>query len=473
MALLELFGVALPLIYTNDPGPIAPRLLYTPISTEFGLKNSDGSFTFGQGTGLVWDAANGKFKAGTVSRLTHWSNGHWNDALTMNNVPVAQVEAALVNGFAGSTLMQGSDTLDASVRRDNAVVDDHLEGENGNDNLKGGTGSDELLGGNGADALRGDGGDDDLIGDFRIREAYKDTLVGGDGDDFLYGGGGNDVLQGGSGLDTAIFPTTFKSLKIVLATPGNFTVTSKFGTATLSSIERIGADDGLYTYNASTNVWTRTDTRPGVYFSMPWFAKVGTAGADSLTINGMGDEASFQHGVILGGDGNDDLKFYGTNIDGVISGGNGDDKLRIQSDWAATVRAYGGAGNDDLAIVYNGSHVLDGGAGNDTLHAGFGADLLTGGTGYDLFDFPIVTSDVAGSVGDEISFGNDTITDFVIGTDHIKLPENAISRTTLTQRPEGLQVNVAIVDHLGATTGTATILLAGVQAPNATLSQLR
>ncbi len=473
MALLELFGVALPLIYTNDPGPIAPRLLYTPLSTEFGLKNSDGSFTFGVGTGLVWDATSGKFKAGTVSRLTHWSNGHWNDALTLNNVPVTQVEAALVNGFAGSALMQGSDTLDASVRRDNAVVDDHLEGENGNDNLKGGTGSDELLGGNGADALRGDAGDDDLIGDFRIREAYKDTLVGGDGDDFLYGGGGNDVLQGGAGLDTAIFPATFKSLKIALTTAGNFTVTSRFGTATLSSIERIGADDGVYTYNATTNVWARTDARPGVYFSMPWFAKVGTASADSLTINGLGDEAGFQHGVILGGDGNDDLKFYGTNIDGVISGGNGDDKLRIQSDWAATVRAYGGAGNDDLSIVYNGSHVLDGGPGNDTLHAGFGADLLTGGAGYDLFDFPIVVSDVAGSAGDEISFGNDTITDFVIGTDHIKLPDNAISRTTLTQKPEGLQVNVAIVDHRGATTSTATILLAGVQAPNATLANLR
>lgn len=473
MALLELFGVALPLIYTNDTGPIAPRLLYTPLASEFGIKNSDGSFTFGVGTGLVWDAASGKFKAGTVSRLTHWANGHWNDALTLNNAPVAQVEAALVNGFTGSALLQGADTLSASVRRDGAVIDDHLEGENGNDTIKGGSGNDELLGGNGTDAVWGEEGDDTLIGDFRIRQAFKDTLVGGYDDDILYGAGGNDSLIGGPGLDTAVFPATFKSLKITLTAPGVFTVVSRYGTATLNGIERIGADDGVYGYNPATNAWTIVDSRPGVYHAMPWFTKAGTAGDDAITINGLGTEASYQHGVIMGGAGNDDLKFYGTNIDGVIIGGLGDDKLRIQSDWDAVVRAYGGAGNDDLAIVYNGSHVLDGGAGNDTLHSGFGADLLTGGTGYDLFDFPIVKSDVAGSIGDEISFGNDTITDFVIGTDHIKLPESAISRTTLTQKPEGLQVNVAIVDHLGATTSTATILLAGVQAPNATLANLR
>jgi Ca2+-binding RTX toxin-like protein len=472
MAILEIFGVALPLIYANDAGPLAPRLMYAPEPTEFGIQNSDGSVTFVEGKGLVWDAAAGKFTAGTVSRLTHWKDGAWNDAMTLADAPVADVEWALENGFTGSALLRGDDIIKANVRRDGAVIDDHLEGEGGNDLIRGGSGNDELLGGDGNDSAFGGTGDDSLVGDMRVRHPGHDVLGGGSGDDTLYGGGADDYVAGGSGFDTAVFPARFRDLAIRRLDSSRFTVTSRYGTTTISGIERIGADDGLFTFNPSTGAWLRQSSLPGVATALPWLVKTGTRGNDSITINGMGDEASWPHGVILGGDGDDDLKFWGTDIDGVISGGRGNDTIHIHSDWNALVRAYGGAGDDDLTIMYNGSHVLDGGPGNDKLHAGFGDDIRSGGLGYDLFDFPVVISSQAPWTGGEISFGDDVITDFTLGSDHIKLPASVLPRTTLAQEPAGLRVTVQLLGPTGVRGAKATILLKDVQAPGASLDDL-
>lgn len=99
-----------------------------------------------------------------------------------------------------------------------------------------------------------------------------------------------------------------------------------------------------------------------------------------------------------------------------IYGGNGDDP--ITGSWAADQLfggngddpVFGGAGNDFL-YGGNGNDMLDGGAGDDILDGGRGDDTLTGGSGDDSF---IVNKNT----------GNDTITDFEVGSDDLILNDD-------------------------------------------------
>ena len=86
---------------------------------------------------------------------------------------------------------EGDDTLNGNDGQDTLV------GDNGNDQLNGGLGDDQLLGSEGDDILKGDAGDDFLFGGLDA-----DTLSGGDGDDNLTGDAGNDTLLGDAGNDT-------------------------------------------------------------------------------------------------------------------------------------------------------------------------------------------------------------------------------------------------------------------------------
>jgi hypothetical protein len=78
----------------------------------------------------------------------------------------------------------------------------------------------------------------------------------------------------------------------------------------------------------------------------------------------------------------------------------------------------GGDGNDHLNGGY-GDDILNGGAGNDLLKGRFGNDSITGGDGVDTLYYHI--QEVNGKF---ISAdGNDTMTDFTVGTDIIQLEE--------------------------------------------------
>lgn len=104
---------------------------------------------------------------------------------------------------------------------------------------------------------------------------------------------------------------------------------------------------------------------------------IGTNAVD--TINGK----SFAD-LLFGRGGNDILN--GNNGNDYLDGGKGNDKL------------FGDAGNDEI----------EGGAGNDTIDGGLGNDILSGDGGADTFVY-------------KTGYGKDTIEDFEIGTDKIKL----------------------------------------------------
>lgn len=455
MALLEIFALGAPLVYATGHGPVGDRLLYAT-SAEFGIRNDDGSETFGHGSGLVWNSASQSFTAGTVTELRHFgSDGKFAGRMTELDLPVAAVVTALERGFMQSDILAGNDTLVARTRAGGAVVNDRLEAGAGGDIIYGGSGNDRL------------------IGDTHLNASGDDVLYGGSGDDRFYGAGGNDAFFGGRGTDLAVFPALFRDLAIASDGSGGYTVTTRYGVTTLKSVERIGADDGILERTASGG-WRRISSTPGMARAMPWSVKKGYGGNDTLRFDGFAEEAFWNHGIGigLGGNGDDYLLFWGFNHDGLLKGGDGDDFIEIHTGWHGKVRAYGGSGNDHLAVYYNGSHYLDGGAGDDLIEAGFGDDSLVGGPGSDTFVFPVRVSEELAAAGDEISFGDDLITDFVIGTDRIILPSRVLNRTSLVQTAGGLLLTVTLIDAGDAAIGSATVLLAGVVAPDAVLDDL-
>lgn len=295
----------------------------------------------------------------------------------------------------------GNDTLDfsASTNNDKISLQDEtfsdIGGLTGNvgiargtviENAKAGSGN-NLVTGNAADnAIWGNGGNDDILG---LQGA--DSLVGGDGEDTLHGGADGDVLQGGAGRDT------------LEGGGGNDTVDGGTG------------DDRLWV-GGGNDFAEGGDGNDGIG---------GWNGNDVLS-GGRGND------TLRGGDGDDTLD-GGDDAD-LIWGGVGNDVVVAS---AGNDTIGGGSGSDVLnggsgANVINGgqsSDVLNGGAGNDSLKGGRGNDTLDGGIGNDQLDGGKENDILTGGEGNDIfiysnNCANDEITDFMLGTDTLRLNDN-------------------------------------------------
>ncbi|MBY5999731.1 MULTISPECIES: peroxidase family protein [Alphaproteobacteria] len=238
--------------------------------------------------------------------------------------------------FVNETGGSGLDTIYSSVSR-NLSNNQHVTGivENltliGTANINGvGNGEDNVIIGNsGNNTLNGRGGNDTLVGN-----AGNDILNGGAGNDRLAGGAGNDTLNGRGGTDVAVFTGSAADYAFNITGTGLTSMTdlSGFGgTDTLTNIEGLAFADG-----ASMAIV-----------------------ADAPGANGtlQATEAS----IILGGDGNDEIR--GSAANDVIVGGLGDDNL-FGSDLAEGDNATSGATDDDTFI-------WNAGDGTDTIHGGF------------------------------------------------------------------------------------------------------
>lgn len=103
-----------------------------------------------------------------------------------------------------------------------------------------------------------------------------------------------------------------------------------------------------------------------------------------------------------------------------LSGGAGNDSIDASSAATAAVTLNGNGGNDTLTGGTKGD-TINGGEGDDYLYGRAGADVLTGGTGADVFAYIVATPTHSNGVN------QDTITDFVAGTDKIGLDGTAIT----------------------------------------------
>ncbi|HHP7231572.1 MAG TPA: FG-GAP-like repeat-containing protein [Xenococcaceae cyanobacterium] len=327
-------------------------------------------------------------------------------------------------GDAGNDTLDGGDDADilrAGSENDlllGGAGDDTLDGGNGDDTLEGGLGEDSLLGGAGFDLLLGDVGSDTINGnagddlisghddaDILRGNNGNDTLDGGADSDRLWGGNNNDLLQGSQGED------------ILNGNNGNDTLEGGDGNDTVR-----GQSGGDFLSGGGDN-----DTLKG------------GDGSDSLSGDEADDNLDGEGGfdLLFGGTGNDLLR--GGNGDDTLAGGSGSDRLIENGDFDFTLTdtqligrgidpfsemesaqiTAGGRGNIlDATAVTQLQVILKGGGGQDTLNGGslddelegqVGQDLLSGGTGSDRFLYL------------NLNHRNDTITDFVSGTDSVAI----------------------------------------------------
>ncbi|MEO8455516.1 MAG: M10 family metallopeptidase C-terminal domain-containing protein, partial [Sphingomicrobium sp.] len=219
-----------------------------------------------------------------------------------------------------------------------------------------------------------------------------ENAIGGSGNDTIIGNAANNILDGGAGFDQVSYETAAAgvTVNLLLTTPQN---TGGAGTDTLLNFENL----------------------------------TGTPFADDLTGRGQG-------GYIRGGDGNDVFRDSG-NLDNLL-GENGDDVFVIGTGYNVI---DGGAGTDTLDFREFGSAVsvdlsnsvansfgtvtsveqVIGSSFADTLAGTDGANVLTGGSGDDIF-----RDSTAGLNGD-------TITDLALG-DTIVFSDATLAGFTFT-----------------------------------------
>ncbi|MGN6820011.1 MAG: hypothetical protein ACTHJR_15200 [Sphingomonas sp.] len=323
--------------------------------------------------------------------------GAGNDVYYIRNAGDTIVEGAS-EGANDTALATLSYTLNAGAQVERLAASDanattaiDLTGNAYSHLIQGNNGINTLTGGDGNDSLFGYGG--------------NDNLYGGLGNDTLDGGTGTDMLYGGQGDDTYVVSDAHAKV-IELAGEGNDTVKASisYSLAGMSNIETLQLT-GTANINATGNAEHNT--------------LIGNAGSNVLDGGGGGD-------TLQGGAGND--VYYVRNAGDVIvegaSEGTADTVLatvsytlnanaqveRLAASDANAVTAINLTGNAWSHTIQgsNGANILTGGSGNDTLYGYGGNDSLFGGGGADKFVFAHGT-------------GQDTIGDFVAGTDKIDL----------------------------------------------------
>ncbi|MBU2580479.1 MAG: hypothetical protein KJ622_02010, partial [Alphaproteobacteria bacterium] len=377
--------------------------------------------------------------------------------VTDNFSTVAPSFPAELNGFdEGSDTLTGIEVIGFDWGQDlyglftGGAGDDILNGTSDADLLFGGTGADQLFGGTGQNRYYGGSGDDYIEGGSR-------AILTADYDRVIYSDASGPINVS---IDSLGFTTVVGDLSVgtdtlflvdsVIGTDfadtytaaGGFT--SKFG-GDNSEFEGGGGDD-IITGNGNTRIAytqaseaVRVDLELGTASTVSGL--VANVGSDSfIGINAARGSAFADE--LLGSSGNDRLRGQGGND--FIDGRGGIDRVEYLNDGADVIvdlragaigegtaqdgygttdtlvgienilgavagndQLFGDAGNNEIRGE-GGNDLIDGGAGDDRLLGGFGDDEQTGGAGFDQFEY---------FGGD----GNDTITDFTVGEDVVRL----------------------------------------------------
>ncbi len=267
-----------------------------------------------------------------------------------------------------------------------------------------------LMSGN--DKIVGSKGSDDLYG-----FAGNDTITGGDGDDYMEGGSGKDTYDGGNGWDVLSFSDSyfsrFADVRGIVLDSTAGTVTDHFGNKeTFKNFEDFRGTLFADVMNGSS----RNENFMGL------------GGKDKIDGKGGFDMVTYHRDERFGGGGVTVDLTKGTAIDGF---GKTDTLLNIE-----------GARGTNLAdkLTGNSAHnYFRGGDGNDVIAGKGGNDDLEGGAGKDTFLFDVAPNS---------SSNHDTIFDFVVADDTIKL-ENSVFKALKTT---GV---LAAADFVKNTTGNA------------------
>jgi len=141
-----------------------------------------------------------------------------------------------------------------------------------------------------------------------------------------------------------------------------------------------------------------------------------------------------------------------------LDGAGGDDRI-YASQAGVEETLIGGSGDDILVGLGTAGGIGDvllGGEGNDKLIGGAGRDILAGGLGADSFVFD--SSDglftVAGNTSYSAAGGTpDTVTDFVSGTDTLRVLQSAFANMALGALSNGISYSVIAGSYDGTNAG--------------------
>ena len=232
-----------------------------------------------------------------------------------------------------------------------------------------------LQGGADADTLIGSAGDDRIFGN----QGNDVAQMGGGNDTFFWNpGDGNDTVGGGAGSDTLQFNGANINEKIELsANGGNARFTRDIANIVidLDDVERIAYRALGGTDTVTVNDLTGTDVKQ-VAIDLSAAGGGGDGAADSVTA-----DASNAANTIL-------LTQSDPLVENLVRVTGLPPELTItNAETIDSLQINGFAGNDKInasAILATSiALILDGGAGNDTILGGEGADLLLGGDGND------------------------------------------------------------------------------------------
>ena len=397
--------------------------------------------------------------------------------------------AAIVGVVDGSNSTgAGKIILDASAEDDSKMI---ITGGAGADTLTGGSKADTIIGGTGADILNGGAGIDIISGG-----AGGDTLNLTDVSDFI-GLTSVEVFDGGAGTDIVNF-TEDATTTVAAADLGGLVGVERL-TFEGTGANSVTLSDSVYEANGTTTLDIRDIAATGAVT----VDGAGVSAANAITYKTA--LAADTIDTITGGAGDDTFTFYETAISAtdVLSGGAGNDILAIYADGNlssltttsmtkfetlsltqdGTARAFpitltngffqGTAGTVAAQTVTGvvtldasaetltpmtiatgvGADIITGGSKADTIKSGTGADVITGGPGADIItggsgadDFSYSNSNALGNTVESNSAAPDVITDFLSGTDDLKL---TVSYAALTSA-----VTINAVNTTGVTSKT-------------------
>ena len=290
--------------------------------------------------------------------------------------------------------------------------DQHLVEKNGAaDYLYGGTGNDLIIGQTGDDFLFGEKGNDILWGDDNrdLSVAGNDYLDGGEGNDTLYGGLGNDTLTGGTGSNTLdggegfdTYVITREEFAQTAATPAekktHNIIRDSDGQGKIL-IQDMDLGSLHWQLNKGTGKWSARGQE----------IALAQSGSDLLLQNKDGitvaTVSNFQNGHL------------GITLPGFTAQTD-----KPQSEPAPTPQPVqpqpvqpapttqtvieGGSGNETLHAAVSGSLIKARG-GNDWVHGNTGSDTLIGGAGNDVLYGQAGHDELYGEDGDDRLYGGE------------------------------------------------------------------
>ena len=360
-------------------------------------------------------------------------------------------------------------TVYSGATIDGGAGDDYIYSHNSGTTISGGAGADHIYNYNSGTTISG-GDDGDLIvnGEFFANGGMNVRLFGGDDVDTITSSGSNSLLDGGGGDDfiyngkyfyepwNVYYGSSYNGEHDDSLKSSNVTI---IGGAGNDSIDNNG-ERVIYVYNAGDGDDTISGYGDSDTIKISDSYSTQASGSDVVVKVGSGSillkNASGKTLNIISGGGDTDTVPAGISVKGAtltassvfsgseinladysgvtkvnasdlargvtitgtaaansLKGGKGADTI---SGGAGKDTELGGAGND---VLYGGADndLLKGDAGNDTLYGGIGNDTLTGGAGSNVFIY---------------ESGNDIITDYVAGTDKIKLSSASITDSSLS-----------------------------------------